>query len=533
MNSIVLIAVTFIFFWIGFRFYSRYIEGQFGIEPNRATPAYTKYDGVDYVPAKHWTMLFGHHFASIAGAAPIIGPVLAVSIWGWVPTLLWVVVGTVLMGGVHDYCSLLISVKHEGSSIAEIAKKYVSNRAKTIFLIFVWLTLILIIAVFVALAAKTFIVSPQIVLPSVGLIPIALVVGFLIYNLKLHQPTVTIFGLITLALLIILGRYVPIILGGNALVLWGVILLVYSFIASVTPVQILLQPRDYISSFLLLVGLLVGYAGLVIFGHTIQLPAIVNAGAGVRPGIWPLLFVTVACGAISGFHSIIASGTTSKQISSQKHARHIGYGGMIAEGLLAALTIFLLIVVFKDHRTIAKVVSSGAGPISAFGLAYGEVTKRIMGGYGSFFAITILNAFILTTLDSATRIGRYITQELFGIKNRFLATSIVVVLSGWLALSGKWTEIWPMFGSANQLIAALTLIVITSWLLSKRKKVVYTLLPTLFMLATTIGALIVKGLQYFREKEFFLLSVSIVLLVLAFFILQEAVFETVKIFKKK
>ncbi|NQT23039.1 MAG: carbon starvation protein A [Candidatus Omnitrophica bacterium] len=534
MNLLLLIGITLVLFFLGYRFYSRVVERQFGVEPDRQTPAHTKYDGVDYVPAKHWTMLFGHHFASIAGAAPIIGPVLAVSIWGWAPTILWIVIGSVLMGGVHDFCSLLISVKHEGSSIAEVTKKCISKRAKTVFLIFVWLTLILIIAVFVTLSAKTLVVKPEIVLPSLGLIPLAIIVGFLLYNLKLNQPLVTFFGLGTLALLMILGRHFPINLGGNPVMIWGIILLVYSFVASVTPVQILLQPRDYLSSFPLLLGLLIGFAGLVLFGHGIKLPAFVSPDAvpGTMP-LWPLLFVTVACGAISGFHSIIASGTTSKQIASERHARHIGYGGMIAEGLLAAMTVFVLIVVFKDQGEIQKAVAGGAGPINAFGIAYGEVTKKIMGGYGYLFAITILNAFILTTLDSAARIGRYITQELFGISNRFLATFIVVILSGWLALSGKWTQIWPLFGSANQLIAALTLIVVTSWLLSRRKKVLYTLVPTIFMLVTTMGALVIKIVEYFAKRESALLLVSAVLLGLAIFIFAEAVKETGKVFRRR
>ena len=533
MNSIFVILASGIVFFFGYAVYSKRIERLFKIDPQRKTPAYKKYDGIDYVPAKHWSILFGHHFASIAGAAPIIGPVLAVSIWGWVPALLWVVLGTVFIGGIHDYCSLVISVKHSGTSIADVAKDTISKNAKIVFLIFLWLTLILIISVFVHICARTFIVKPEIVIPSLSLIPIALLVGILLYNLKLHQPTVTVLGLVLLAGSMFLGRYYPVVLGDHALQIWSVILLIYAFSASVTPVNILLQPRDYMASYLLLFGILFGYAGILVTQPDLHFPAFIGWRGTHSLQLWPILFVTVACGAISGFHSVVASGTTSKQLANERDARKIGYGAMLAEGILAVMTILVIAAAFKNKNLLQEVVERGAGPIGAFGIGYNEVTKKFMGSYGGVFAIMVLNGFILTTLDTATRIGRYLTQELFKIKNRFAATIIVVSLAGWLGLSGEWNEIWPIFGSANQLIAALTLVVVTSWFLSRRKPVFYTLIPMAFMLTTTTGALILQIIEYVKTKNTLLLFIASVLLCLAMFVLFEAGLAIRKLFRTR
>jgi carbon starvation protein len=534
VNALYIVCFVLLLFAFGYFVYAKKISALLGVKPERKTPAHTNYDGVDYVPAKHWTMLFGHHFASIAGAAPVIGPVLALSIWGWAPTVLWIALGTVFIGGVHDFSSLMISVKHKASSTADIAEQAISKNAKIIFLSFVWLTLILIIAVFVHYCAKTLVEKPEIVIPSIGLIPLALVVGFLLYVRKLHQPTVTVFAVLVLICLIFLGDRLPIALGGNALHTWSIILLVYAFLASVTPVQILLQPRDYLSAYLLFFGILFGFGGIVITRPDIHYPAFITWSKGAGFELWPVLFVTVACGAISGFHSIVASGTTSKQLASERHAKGIGYGGMIAEGLLAAMALLVVAAAFGSPQALGKIVSQGGGPVAAFGIGYGRVTDAFLGGFGALFAIIVLNAFILTTLDTATRIGRYITQELFKIKNRYAATIIVVALSALLVITKEYNEIWPIFGSANQLIAALTLIVITSWLLARKKKVLYTLIPAVFMLVTTAGALILKIVHYIKDKEhYLLLAIASVLLALAVFVMVEAGFEIKRIIKKE
>jgi len=523
VNTVYITLGVVLFYFVAYRFYANLIAKQLDIDPNRPTPAHTEYDGVDYVPAKNWIVLFGHHFSSIAGAAPVVGPILALSIWGWGPTLLWILLGVIFIGGIHDFSSLMISVKKKGVSIADVTEETISKHSRYVFLWFVWLTLILIISVFVYLCAKTLALKPEIVVPSLGLIPVAVIIGFLMYNLKLNQTVVTVLGLLFLVGLIFLGKIFPISIGEGSIVKWSALLLIYSFIASVTPVQILLQPRDFLSAHLLFFGLIFGFVGLFITQPNMNFPIFIGwSQKGLLP-LWPVLFVTVACGAISGFHSLVASGTTSKQLGNESWGKRIGYGGMVAEGLVAALALMVVASAFKDVGSLRDILNNGTGPIGAFGIGYGNVTKVLLGGFGGLFAIIILNAFILTTLDTATRIGRYLTQELFNIKNRYGATIIVVALSGWLGLSGEWNEFWPIFGAANQLIAALTLIVVTSWFLSKSKLIRYTLFPAIFMLATTIAALIFKIKEYILGEKNILLFIAAILLLLAIFVLYEAI----------
>ena len=533
MNSLIIVTGCGVLFLFGYAVYSRLVERIFKIDPKRKTPAYRKYDGVDFVPAKHWSILFGHHFASIAGAAPIVGPILAISIWGWGPALVWVVLGTVFIGGIHDFCSLIISVRHDGSSVADVAEDVISKRAKVVFLAFVWLTLILVISVFVNICARTFVVKPEIVIPSVGLVPIALVAGVMLYRLKFRQPITTVLALAMLAGAIFLGKLYPVALGKNALMIWNIALFAYAFVASIMPVNILLQPRDYLSSFLLVLGIAFGYAGIFMTQPELNFPMFLGWAPKESLRLWPILFVTVACGAVSGFHSIVASGTTSKQITNEKDDRKIGYGAAIAEGILAVMAVILIAAAFSDKLMLKEVVEKGAGPVGAFGIGYSEITKGFLGVFGGLFAMIVLNSFILTTLDTATRICRYLTQELFKIKSRFTATAIVVALSAWLGLSGAWSEIWLIFGSANQLIAALTLIVITSWFLSKKKVVMYTLVPAVFMLVTAMGALVSRSIEYANGGKNILFIFTIVLMALGVFVLLEAFIAIFKIFRSR
>lgn len=514
MNPVFIICIVTILFFLAYRFYASRLSKLLNIDPHRKTPAHTKYDGVDYVPAKHWTVLFGHHFSSIAGAGPIVGPLLAVAVWGWLPSLIWIVLGTIFIGGVHDFCALVISIRHDGKSIADITKETVSKHARLVFLLFVWTALILVISVFIYLCAKTLVASPDIVVPSLGLIPVALVVGFLMYNLKSNQGLTTILGLLSLYVLILLGQKFQIQATQN---IWCVILLIYCFIASITPVQILLQPRDYLSAFLLLFGLVFGYLGIIVTRPVISYPAYIGWS-----GLWPVLLITIACGSISGFHVLISSGTTSKQLGNEKDAKKIGYGGMVVEGLVAVMAVLLVSAAFSDKAKLSEAMSQ-AGPVGVFGNAYGLSTKKFLGLFGGSFAILVLNSFILTTLDTATRIGRYITEELFRVKNRYISTLVIVAMSGWLGLSGEWEEIWPVFGAANQLIAALALIVITGWFLIRKKPIWYTLIPTIIMLVTTITALLLKIKEYFFAKNLILLFISAILLLMAFFIVWESI----------
>jgi len=523
MNSLLIALICLVLFGLGYIFYGRLLERLYSINEEAETPAHRKFDGVDYVPARNWVVLFGHHFSSIAGAAPVIGPIVALSIWGWGPALLWIVLGSVFMGGVHDFGALAISVRKGGNSIANITEEVISRKARLFFATFVWLTLILVIAVFVYLCAKTLAFEPRIVIPSAGLVFVALVVGLLFYKTRLNQGLVTFLGLAGIVGLVFLGHKVPLeINAAQPQIVWGYILLAYAFVASITPVNILLQPRDYLSAFLLIFGVTFGYLGILFYHPQMNMPFF-SGFKWSDNALWPMLCVTIACGAISGFHSLIASGTTSKQISSEAHSKRIGYGAMLAEAIVAVLALLVVGAGLANKEALMVILAEGgAGPIGAFGEGYGALTGAILGGFGGFLAIVVLNAFILTTLDTATRIGRYLTQELFGIKNRYLATLIVVVLSGWLGLSGNWSKIWPIFGAANQLVAALTLLVITAWLLSRQANIYFTAIPCLIMLFTTVAALAYKIPKYLGTGDFLLGIISIALLIVAFYMLVEA-----------
>ncbi|MFA5039362.1 MAG: carbon starvation protein A [Candidatus Omnitrophota bacterium] len=521
MNSLVILITGLVLLWAGYHFYGRRIAGLFAIDPSRPTPAVSRYDGVDFVPAKNWLVLFGHHFSSIAGAGPVIGPVIGCVLWGWGPAVLWIVLGTVLIGGVHDLTALLVSVRHEGRSIAEISSYVVSRRARLIFSIFVWLALILVIAVFTDLCAKTFVTEPKVVLPSLGLIPVALLTGYLIYVRKTNLAGATVLGLGLLALLVFAGHFAPLRLPGNAGLAWTVLLLVYSFLASVTPVNLLLQPRDYLCSFLLVFGAGMGLLGLLISHPVIRQPAFVswNTSQGM---LWPMMFVTIACGAVSGFHSLIASGTTSKQLNNERYARRVGYGAMVAEGVVALVAVLAITSGIAKSTPDLCLLLRDQGPICLFGMGYTGLTRFFFGDYGLYIAVMILNAFILTTLDTATRVCRYLTEELTGFSNRFLNTLIVVAAAGFLVFSGAWNRIWPVFGASNQLVAALALFIVSGYLMIRKKPMWYTLIPAILMYVTAIAALIIQALAYIQNRQFLLTGITLVLLVLSAIMLGEA-----------
>ncbi|MDD2654696.1 MAG: carbon starvation protein A [Candidatus Omnitrophica bacterium] len=519
MNSLIIIIAAFLLFFIGYKYYGGKFERLWEIDPKRPTPANTKFDGVDYVPARHWLVLFGHHFASIAGAGPIIGPVIACVLWGWFPALIWIVLGSILIGGVHDFGSLITSVREGGGSIADIANQTISRRAKMIFSCFVWMTLILVIAVFVYFCADTFVKEPKIVLPSLGLIPVAMVVGFMLYRLRMNTVVATVIGLSCLVALIFLGNIIPVNIQNNGMLIWSVVLLAYCFFASILPVNILLQPRDYLSSFLLFAGVGFGYLGLCILHPNLNSSAFVG-WRSTEGALWPMMCVTIACGAISGFHSLIASGTSSKQIATEADAKKIGYGGMVAEGIVALLAVIAVTAGISSANL--SISLKEMGPVRLFGLGFDGISKPVLGQYGGFIAITILNAFILTTLDTAARIARYLTEELTGIKNRYLSTFIIVVCGGALALSGQWNKIWPIFGASNQLVAALALIVISAWLLCKNKPLIYTVIPAVFMIITTITALLYQSFSYLRSGNYFLFSIALILIILGLVMAMEA-----------
>jgi carbon starvation protein len=542
MSVLFFILIAIILFLAGYKFYGARIANLWEVDETRPTPAITNNDSVDYVPAKHWSILFGHHFASIAGAGPIIGPVIAIALWGWAPVFCWIIFGSILLGAVHDFSSLMVSIRKDGRSIAQVTEDIMSKKAKVFFALFLWFTLVLIIAVFSAAAAKTLVTMPQVVIPTFGLILLALFIGVLIYKLGANQLLATLIGIALLFLLIMAGISFPIKLPeivkiGNLAfsshTLWTLILLAYAFLASILPVNILLQPRDYLATFILYFGLFFGYVGIFITRPTFNIPAFIKFKTDMGT-MWPMLFVIVACGAISGFHSLVSSGTTSKQIASEKDAQKIGFGAMILEGALALLALISVSagLYWYGGKTglVYPELVKGGNWIVTFGKGFGELVKPFFGAsLGALLAITMLKTFIMTTLDSATRISRYISEELFlhsfkmkWAKNKYLISLAIVIFAGWLAF-GKWKLIWPVFGAANQLVGALTLLVLVAYLLSKKKPIKFVFIPALFMLATTIGALIFLSIGFITANKWLLGFISGVLLLLAISMLWESI----------
>ena len=520
MSALLIFVLAAACFAAGYRFYASGVARLFPIDVKRPTPAIEKYDGVDFVPAKNWLVLFGHHFSSIAGAGPIIGPVIACVYWGWLPALIWIVGGTVLIGGVHDFVALMVSVREEGLSIPQIAAVAISKRARWIFSVFVWLALILVIAVFAFLCAQTFVAEPQVILPSLGLIPVAMLVGFLLYVRGANLLLTTLLGLFSLGVLMAAALHVAFPAAWSNQTMWIFLLLGYSFMASALPVNILLQPRDYLCSFLLIGSTAGGVLGLLVTRPAVTQPAFL--GLNTQQGfLWPMLCVTIACGAVSGFHAIIASGTTSKQLSNERYARRIGYGGMVTESVVAVIAVLAVVSIARSQGGL-RLLLKDAGPISVYGEGYMGLTKSFLGAHGKFWAIFALNAFILTTLDTATRVCRYITEELTGLRNRYVSTIVPLALAGALALSGAWNKLWPVFGASNQLVAALALLVVSSWFLARGKSVRYTLLPSFFMFLTTVAALGWQIRVYLREGNYFLAGISAVLIALALVMAEEA-----------
>ncbi|MCP4675156.1 MAG: carbon starvation protein A [Deltaproteobacteria bacterium] len=539
MNSAVVALVGIVWLVAAYRVYGRLIERKL-IEPNDAnvTPAHRMEDGVDYYPARP-IVLFGHHFASIAGAGPIIGPVIAAAAFGWGVSLIWILVGVIIVGAVHDYTTLMVSVRHDGRSIPDITREVIGPRARALFQVFVWITLIFVIAVFVLAAAKSFIADARIVIPAFGLIPLAMIFGWLVNRLGLPLWLGTVAALGLLVGLFFMGMNVPVALPfeerETAIQVWIGILILYGVVAAVLPVWILLQPRDYIAYWILVVGMLTGFVGLFVTHKPIDAPFMTGLVSETQGPIWPMLFILIACGAVSGFHSLVSSGTTAKQLSKESHGKPIAFGAMVTEGGLALLAL-LAVTAGLAHGggeggeagppTLQSFLGKGGGgPIAAFATGFGVFTEPFMGTVGALFGMTMLNAFVLTTLDTSVRLARFITAELVGpvfkpMKNRYLSTIVVAVFAYGVAASGSEGALWPMFGAANQLVAALAMIVVTAYLVKKGKPCLYTLLPAIFMLLTTCGALVWKGYSYLvaEEPNYSLATAAGVLLCLAVYV---------------
>lgn len=519
MNGVTILLGSAVIFLIAYLTYGSWLAKQWGVDPSRKTPAETEKDGIDYLPTRP-AVLLGHHFSSIAGAGPIVGPITA-AVFGWVPVTLWIIVGSIFFGGVHDYGSLVASLRHKGQSIGQIIDSNIGERAKLLFAIFAWVTLLVIIAAFANIVAATFVANPGAGSSSLLFIVLAVAFGLLVYRSGMSLAVGTVIGLIGMAAAFWLGHIFPITLSKDV---WLLLMMGYIFVASIAPVWILLQPRDYLNSFLLYIMIAAAFIGICLYQTEMEISPFVGFDLGGGQWLFPVLFVTVACGAISGFHSLVSSGTSSKQLDNERNAKLIGYGSMLIEGLLAICAIISVAYVSADK--LPELLKNG-GPVNAFS----QGTATFMTAIGldfnlskEFVALTI-SAFALTTLDTATRLGRFIFQEMVttkagansplgkAVSNRYVATGITIALA-WIMSTGSYLTIWPIFGTANQMLAALALLAIAAWLKKYKRNHLMITIPMYFMFAVTfcsLGQLIYANLG----KNWLIVGVSTVLAVLS------------------
>ena len=533
MNAVLILLVSIVLLVIGYVFYGGWLAKQWGIDPNRPTPAHEMEDGIDYVPAKA-PVLMGHHFSSIAGAGPINGPIQA-AVFGWVPVLLWVLIGGVFFGGVHDFGALFASIRHKGQSIGEVISDSMGRTAKRIFIIFGYLTLLLVVAAFASIVANTFGTTTSAgvmregaaleanlstAMISLLFIVLAMIFGFLVYRRNVSVGPATAIGILGIVAIVFIGlNFHPVALSYNV---WMWVLGLYILVASVTPVWILLQPRDYLSSYLLyfmIVVSVIGVLGAAVTGTaTLAIPAFGLAeakgnGLFTTGSVFPALFITIACGAISGFHSLVSSGTTAKQIDNERNAQPIGYGAMLIECVVAVLALCAVGYVWTDavgeiSADTGKLVSAFASPTAVFATGIskmiGSVTSEGVQNVMYQMLVLAVSVFCLTSLDTATRLARYMFQEFWLedgetpedvtdgrriLVNPIFATAVTVVLGIALGMTG-YAKIWPLFGAANQLLAALGLIAVCAWLgnIGRNNKMFF--IPMCFMLVVTVVSLI-------------------------------------------
>lgn len=532
---VAILIVAVVAFSLAYGFYLRFLANRYGLDDSRPTPSHTDYDGIDRVPA-HKAVLLGHHFSSIAGAAPIVGPIIAGLAFGWLPVVLWIILGSIFIGAVIDFSALVASVRHKARSIAEIARQYMSPLAYRLLLTFIWLALVYVLTVFADLTATTFTNNGGVATSSAIYIVLAVLFGLTIYRLKIPLMWATVVFVPLVFAAIWVGQKIPIspdlvpqIIAGDPKKTWALILLVYCVFASTTPVWILLQPRDYLSSYLLYASVLSGLVGILIGGFSIQYPAFTSWSVPEMGTLFPILFITVACGACSGFHSIVASGTSSKQLNKETDAKVVGYGAMLLEGIVAVIALATVVMLPKGDALTAKAPMT----IYATGIANFLSVLHIPQKLGSAFGLLALSAFILTTLDTATRLGRYIFEELFnlrGVYARYLSTLATIALPAVFVmidlkdnqgnLIPAWRAIWPVFGASNQLLAGLVALVIAVWLKRTGKKIGFIIGPVLFMNIVTIWALVLLLRQ--KDSSSAVRVIAAVLLLLAIVLIVEA-----------
>ncbi|WP_417761336.1 carbon starvation protein A [Shewanella sp.] len=552
MNAILLMLMGLGAMALGYFVYSKFIcQKIFKVDPNFVTPSHAMSDGVDYVPTNKY-VLWGHHFTSVAGAAPIIGPAIAV-IWGWVPAFLWVTLGTIFFAGVHDAGAIWASNRNKAKSIGAVTGDVIGSRARSIFMIVIFLVLLMVNAVFAVVIAKQLINFPSATIPVWGAIAVALVVGQLIYRKLINLLVVTIVGVIALYGMIYLGPMMPISLPETVGPLsnnetWIILLFVYAAIASLLPVWMLLQPRDYINGIQLFIGLGLLYGAVIVSGPEIVAPAFNTNVPEGTPSIVPLLFVTIACGAISGFHGLVASGTTSKQLDKEPDLRFVGYFGAIGEGSLALAAIIATTAGFATLADWQSVYHAfGQGGVGAFIRGGANILESGL-GLDETMAQTLLTVMVVlfagTTMDTGLRLQRYIFQEWGSIYNlnwmskgpiaTLLAVGTCLLLAFGAGGDGSGgLLIWPLFGTTNQLLGGLTLLVITVMLVKLGRPMIYTLAPLVFLLIMTIAGLIIQLKGFYAKEDWFLFTLDLVVLIAAIVITLECVATLTRTIKER
>lgn len=553
MNSVIILILGLVLMSLGYFVYARFISQKIlSLDPDYKTPAHEFNDGVDFVPTNKY-VLWGHHFTSVAGAAPIVGPAIAV-IWGWVPAFIWVVFGTIFFAGVHDMSAVWASVRNKGLSIGAVSGIVINKRARVLFSVVIFLLLLMVNAVFAVVIAGMMINTPSSVVPVWGALVVAFFIGQAIYRWKLNLPLVSLIGVVALYLLIYIGPMVPIALPDTMIGLpanawWIIFLFVYAAIASMLPVWMLLQPRDYINGLQLFVGLFVLYISFLIVQPTIVAPAINPDVPPGTPPIMPLLFVTIACGAISGFHGLVSTGTSSKQLNKETDARFVGYFGAVGEGMLALASILAATAGFATLVDWQAVYSGfGQGGAAAFIQGGANVMHQGLGISPELSAtmLTVMAAlFAGTTMDTGVRLQRYIFQEwgeqynIKSFQNGSIATLLAVGTCVLLAfgaggLSGDGgMKIWPLFGTTNQIMAGLTLLVVSVMLLKAGRRVWFTLIPMVFLLFMTVIALLLQLKQFYDQGNWLLIILDLVILVCSILVILESISTLKRYWPKK
>lgn len=553
MQSIMIVALGIAGMTFGWFVYSKFIaDSIYRLDPDFVTPAHEFNDGVDYHPTNKY-VLWGHHFTSVAGAAPIVGPAIAVY-WGWVPAVLWVTLGTIFFAGVHDFGALWASVRHKGKSIGALSEAVIGKRTRALFMVVVFLVLLMVNAVFGVVIAGAFVGTPSAVFPAWSAIVVALIIGQLIHR-NFNLTVLSLVGVLALYLSVYVGSVMPMELPENLLGLsananWIILLFVYAAIASMLPVWMLLQPRDYINGMQLFVGLFLLYGAVLLSMPDISAPAFNQQMAEGSPSLIPLLFVTIACGAVSGFHGIVSSGTSSKQIDKETDARFVGYLGAVGEGSLALITIVAVSGVALAatpelwHEIYDKYGTAGAGTFIQGG------AQMITNGWGlpTEIATTLLATMVVlfagTTMDSGVRLQRYIIQEwgeIYGIPlfNKGVAATLIAVTCCLLLAFGAGGAsgsggliIWPLFGSTNQILAGLTLLVISVMLIKLGRPARYTLIPMIFVMITSSWAAVLKLIEFWQAGNWLLVTIDLIVLVTSIMVMLEAA-SVISTFKRQ